>query len=368
MGSRSPGRWRGRSIVAGVGLVMALILLAPTATVAQTITPNIAGDEHFIIGTGGYTGIVAGVKYVDCGGGLPACSPGHLKAQMNALPVSNTDFFYIVAASNNAATNGVLADFAASTRVTGVGPWSVCATGVEWDPGVSPILGAIGGPAGTINGEIAACNTGGRAAGTTSVQWVSWYDFGGGVRAIGEYNTGAGPDFIYPPLPAAPNAGGISSLARWMWFDDGVAGGPFTNAGQRKEFYIFRIPVVWILANSFVTLEKDYHNTSLTPATSIEWTISGCANNIMDFYNGPYVRPNGTIVAGTTYGPPTVNCVGGNTLVEWTAVPAIPSGGKAHVGFTVAGTSSVTTVSTTMDPNGLLVCRTTWMSITRLAV
>lgn len=364
--SRSEARWKVRSVVARTGLVIGMIVLVPTATQADSITARVTADEVFTIGVGSYSGLVAGPNYLDNGG--VGFAPGHLNVQggQQGLTFNNVDpngLFYIVAASDNAGTAGILGEFQpnnnnnpGSLKFTS-GPWAACATGVDWNPGAAPSLV-------TINSAIAACNAGTGASATTSVRWVGRYDQGGGVRADGEDNTDPGGLF------------GISNTiskdwkARWMWFNP--TGGAFPDSGfttpndpfspgppalaAGKEFYIFRTPVLWILSKCFVTLSDEPKNSDpVNTATSVEYTITGCYS-LIDTYNGPFVNGNSNKpVAGTTFGDPTVSCSGGYTHIKWSTFASIPPGGSAKVGVTL-GTCNAPPYFVTMDPLGTPLC------------
>jgi hypothetical protein len=153
-------------------------------------------------------------------------------------------FVYIIGYADRQSTQGVLAKFfreGADPVFTGTGPWQVCATGMDFDPG-------SGGPTSDIiNQEIVACNAGNMDLATTSGGWVGATAGPGGSLASGEDNT--------TPRGAMPIPGnefnvacGIDPTAHWMWYDweaNRTTGSPFIWPGGTgnpiKDFMIFRL-------------------------------------------------------------------------------------------------------------------------------
>lgn len=336
---RRTRRWLARA----AWLALAVAAWAPSPLLAQSAT--VTADEGYLIGTGTGQGVSGALQ--------GPFTQGHLVAATRSLlPAAGDTYLYVVAASDDTGTAGVLADFLqsapASGAVTGVGPWTACAAGApnapDWDP---PAAFPVANPAG-VNAAIAACNAGGLAAGTTSVQWVGFYDQGGGVIASGEDNTSSAGDF--------GTAGTVATFAHWMWFNPAGFADPFSpGATPGKEYYIFRLPLSWIQNKVVVSLAGDYHNTTGGPINSFEWTISGIYTNLINSYNGPYVNNGGNADAATKFGAPTLTNDGTNTTITWPALAPIATGKFVHLGFTVLG-NVVSSLATGMDPNSLVVC------------
>lgn len=343
--SRSETGWRSRPFAAAAALAIGLMLLMPSPTLAQpvTITARVAADDEFMIGAGPYAGPTS-LSTVFAPG--ETAQGGETGVTVIADP--NTGFIYIVAAGNNSGRAGILGEFEVGTggnrsiRFTGAGsPWSVCATGVDWDPAAAPLLG-------DVTTAVGICNAGTGASATTSVRWVTLFDQGGGIRADGELNE-AGGNF-----PFVPN---IAHDARWMWFNP--TGGIFAPTGfadsftpsapspAGKEYYIFRVPVIWLMSQCFTAFSDEIK----TPVNSVEYWIKGCPA-VVDTYNGPYVTPNGVPVAGTIFPNPTISCFGTYSKVEWISPGPLSS---AKVGVTL-GTCLNTQYDVTTDPNATLLC------------
>ncbi len=83
---------------------------------------------------------------------------------------------------------------------------------------------------------------------------------------------------------------------------------------------------------------KDFENNTGLPVDGIEWLIEGAHSNLTFHYDGPYPG-----ALNSTFSSFTIVPSGANTLLRWTGGASIPNGGKAHVGFGIAG-SSITTL------------------------
>src|SRR5262249_44502608 len=128
-GGRRPGLqegWRGRAVVAGVPLAIALLLLTPTPALSDNggpINGKIGVDEVYGIGTGDFTGMIA-ANYQGGPGGV-GFAPVHLTSDSKGLGAVSCSgqFVYITAWSDNNATtptNGVIADFGPNGHGAGI--------------------------------------------------------------------------------------------------------------------------------------------------------------------------------------------------------------------------------------------------------
>jgi hypothetical protein len=160
-----------------------------------------------------------------------------------AAQANSGAFLYIIGYADKTTTQGVIAKFfreGAEPVYTGAGPWEVCATGIDSDPG-------SGGPTlDVINQQIALCNAGNLDLATTSGGWVTAAPGPGGNVAFGEDNS------TDRNRPAPGNefkiACDIDPAAQWMWFDwlaNRTDGSPFIWPGgdgnPTKDFLIFRL-------------------------------------------------------------------------------------------------------------------------------
>ncbi|MBA3464001.1 MAG: hypothetical protein H0T46_28855 [Deltaproteobacteria bacterium] len=162
-------------------------------------------------------------------------------------------YLYIVTWDDLSVTQGVLGTFArdSGTVITGDPRFEVCATGIDYSSGANALTGPTQA---IINTEIARCNAGTGAAGTTSKGWVNSagpVTTGAlGTLAVGEMNDDQTGTF---PITCQPTAAtdGIASNAKWMWYDpaDGAGGDAFHSTGQNrfKAFLIFRLGVADII-------------------------------------------------------------------------------------------------------------------------
>jgi len=162
-------------------------------------------------------------------------------------------YLYIVTWDDLAVTQGVLGQFTRDmgSVFTGDPRFEVCATGIDYSSGPDALVGPS---LAVINAEIARCNSGAGAAGTTSKGWVNSAGAvvtgATGKLAVGEMNDDAAGTFPITCQPTATTLG-ITSTARWMWYDpeDGQGGDAFHSTGVNrfKAFLIFRLGVADII-------------------------------------------------------------------------------------------------------------------------
>jgi len=297
--------------------VSALILVAPTAALATIDAQvNITANDFYGVGVGSLTQVVSYQGGFGPAGAVQLRDLGNVSCT-DTDP--NNDFIYVTAWSDDAAPNGVLADFLASVpasaAVTGVGPWTVCATGSDFDTAPGPTQAAV-------NAAIAGCTWRGFHA--VSPGWTS-----------GELNDSLGGNFPFKP--------GIGALAQWLWYlDPTLFPLGYTNPGPGGEFYIFRISACWPENAGAVSYTGDYHNTGGI-AGSFEFIVTG--KDVCPVLDAD----------GPCPGPPTCTSgvpAGGST-VSWTC--SIPAGSKKHAGFTMRGTT-LPQIDEGFDPNSIVNC------------
>ena len=92
---------------------------------------------------------------------------------------------------------------------------------------------------------------------------------------------------------------------------------------------------------------KDFQNNTGQAVDDIEWLLQGTYSSVISHYDGPYPGQ-----LNTTFSSFTIVPSGANTLLRWSGGASIPSGGFAHVGFTVPG-SSVTTLGASWTIGGV---------------
>lgn len=168
---------------------------------------------------------------------------------------TNVEYLYIITWSDEAVTQGLIAQFAAAdgsnTVYTGQDPaWEVCATGLDFDPG-------NGGPStDTINEYIGKCGQG-SAGNTFSGGWIGTTP-NANRQALVVLDPADEAQHNFEIL-CGRSAGeaalgdAIGSDARWIWFDDDVDAAPsaFTSNGQaRGDFLIFRLPLGAVISIS----------------------------------------------------------------------------------------------------------------------
>lgn len=154
---------------------------------------------------------------------------------------------YIVGWSDEGVTHGVIGQFAlqgGAIITTGVGPWEVCPTGWDRDPG-QPVTQA------DVNSWIARCNDGEANGHTQGARWLDAIGDANGRLEVGEDNStpaggGVGNDF--------PIVCGLDPSARWMWhnWDPSFYGWPTNSPFEwpiggtgnlMGEMLIFRLPM-----------------------------------------------------------------------------------------------------------------------------
>jgi len=152
----------------------------------------------------------------------------------------DTAYLYIVSWDDLSVTQGVLGQFkrGGTPVYTGTDAWDVCATGVNLSQS------ATGPTQAEVNAQIAICNAGSGAAGTTSEGWVNLTGAvtagAAGTLAVGEANDAAAGDF---PLVCGAASGGIDDAARWMWYQPGGVANPFRSTGSNtfRAYLVFRL-------------------------------------------------------------------------------------------------------------------------------
>ena len=162
-------------------------------------------------------------------------------------------YLYIVTWDDLSVTQGVLGQFTRDmgSVFTGDPRFEVCATGIDYSTGADALVGPSQA---VINAEIARCNSGAGAAGTTSKGWVNSAGpvvaGATGKLAVGEMNDDSAGTFPITCQPTATTLG-ITSTAKWMWYDpeDGQGGDAFHSTGVNrfKAFLIFRLGVADII-------------------------------------------------------------------------------------------------------------------------
>lgn len=177
-----------------------------------------------------------------------SCSPDYGIEAYTVPAAAVDDYLYIVAWSDKAVTQGVIAEFKAAGRIvyTGIGEWQVYATGQDFRPpsaGPGPSLDEI-------NRHIGLANAAAGDPATTSVGWRGLAGPGHGLPdalAFGEANDDSAGAGDFPALAC------LDPRARWMWYNSDSArfanpfrGGP-SPAGH-KEFLIFRLGVREVVA------------------------------------------------------------------------------------------------------------------------
>lgn len=214
---------------------------------ANSITTYFGGIRNVLAGEifNGPPGLVVGQPL------FPYTIPnvGPERYQLSAVTLA--DYVYIVAWSDDAAFQGVMAGFQLPNGplLSGTG-WEVFATGLDRDSNVAgDTLLDVAADLLLINAQIAVANANGGLAATTSVGWVDENGLlpnatlGAGELAIGPLNT-ANALFV-----AHSAIQGVSGQSRWMWYNEDPTNiaNPFQfgleGPDGHKEFLIFRIRV-----------------------------------------------------------------------------------------------------------------------------
>jgi len=325
-GAGIPRRPRAGRVMGAALVAAALGLVLAQAAIAQTLKATITADNAYIFGYGTVAGVTnlspdventTSAQIFTCGSG-PEVYPG--------VPYVPNGYLYLVAYSDKAVTQGILAQFVsgASTAYTGTSAWEVYATGVNYNPGSG------GPPLAVINTQIGIANAG-TGGGGSSHGWVGLA--GGpigagyvGALANGQANVSSGPDFpqACPSSlnPTAPNR--IDDAARWMWYNPSGLADPF-RAPVAGEFLIFRLPFSQVATPRDVVVNKDISNPTGQTATGVSILIAGHHSLYRDIYHA--TTPTFTVV-------PT----GANDLLEWSGGNIAP-GAVVHVGFALPETS-----------------------------
>jgi len=258
MNSISGGASRHRNMSWLLAAGLSSLLAGPPVAQAQTgVTVTITVDNSY----GLYSGTLASAITSYCSyeencdaADIFSCGPGGCPAPIDIgteyfsmLIPTTDDYLYIVAYSDEAVTQGVLAKFQASGNpnalYTGVGNWEVFATGIDVDTcdGTTTVPPTLA----QINTQIALANslTGGPGS---SIGWVG--TSGGalgttGVLVFGEDNLSSAG--IFPQVCVTQ----MGTQPQWMWFDtdpndtiDPFCENP-SGGGGHKEYLIFRLPL-----------------------------------------------------------------------------------------------------------------------------
>lgn len=252
-----------RSRVCAIAIILVLATAAPVWALQIDVVVTV--DNAYGLGFGDVNGITTyfgGIRNVTAGEifngppGLvvgqplsPYTIPGVGPERYQLSAVTLADYVYIVAWSDDAVFQGVMAGFQLPNGplLSGTG-WEVFATGLDRD---SDVIGdtLLVGDLPLINAQITLANANGGDPLTTSVGWVDENGLlpnatlGEGELAIGPLNT---PNALFNFHSAIQ---GVSGQSSWMWYNEDpatifnpFAAGPEGSDGH-KEFLIFRIRV-----------------------------------------------------------------------------------------------------------------------------
>jgi len=238
---RSRGCLSSRSLAIAAGGVLALSSLAD----AGTVTAKVTADNLYMLGWGnsaGITTLLPPPPSLWCSAtDIFSCGPGGVETY-TLTSLTAASYIYLVAWSDDAVSQGVLAEFVDSSGKTVLsGPgWEVYATGLDYDPTcVAPLFPSKF----QVNTQIAIANSvAGGAAASSSRHWVNNVAGvngpGFGIFVAGETNTAGG---IFPAIPC------MNPATRWMWYTTDptftTIPDPFSGAGNQREYLIFRRPV-----------------------------------------------------------------------------------------------------------------------------
>src|SRR5262245_40556975 len=121
--SQSGARRSVRSLMAVTGLVMSLMVLVPTATMAANdVKARVTASDGFTIGVGGCNGLHPNNPnwpYQSDGAVGFAPGTGDVQGGKSGLDFSNVDingFLYIVTAGNDDSPAGIMGEFQAGTN------------------------------------------------------------------------------------------------------------------------------------------------------------------------------------------------------------------------------------------------------------
>jgi hypothetical protein len=322
-------------------------------TSGDAITGVITADNAYGFGFGDENGIAAGNYFggirnlyacdiFNCPTKLVTSPPtladsyqfpgfGPEKYEVSVLP---SEYAYLIAWSDNSTTQGIIAGFQLpnGTLLTS-DAWQVFATGINRDSDVVTDTLTAADVATVINPEIVKAKTNLGLAGTS----IGWVDKDGklptgisgtGKLAVGEKNNSS----INGPTEYFPIIQGISSAARWLWYQSPGDSAPFvTTSSNEKKLHIFRTQV----SKLFYCPEGP------------DVLLSGSGTNL----------PNTPFLPKQSYRPPSVAPVYAGGSGSW-STPALPD----WVGsFTISGpaiwsgtTSGTTTFNFSSLPNGSL--------------
>jgi len=170
------------------------------------------------------------------------------------------EYFYVVAWSDNAGLQGLLAELTVEGQTLFSGEeadkWQVYATGMRITPWQSPPPTLA-----DLATQLYIANRGQGDPGSTSIGWKP--------VTVGPANTAAS----YWPSEVS----GISTNSRWMWYDSGGdthANAPF-QAYDHDEYLIFRFP----LASAFQHVAFDCNNNDVPDECDIASGFSSDCNN-----------------------------------------------------------------------------------------
>jgi|GEM_PF-2827847 hypothetical protein len=213
----------------------------------STVTVNITADNAYVFGFGDANGITQlETALENCTAGeIYNCVGGAETYTVNNVNLNS--YIYIIAWSDEATYQGVLAQFTDGTDTiftSSTTPWEVFATGIDFDPVCS---GGINSPSlNNINAQIALANSRNGGA-NSSVTWVNLSGAGNGVGRIAFDPSGNVANTPFPPAAVC----GIKSSAQWMWYNPDPANitkpfitsasYPYFPSSLSREYYIFRI-------------------------------------------------------------------------------------------------------------------------------
>ena len=209
---------------------LGIVLAGAGSAAAAPLTGTLTADNAYQLWLGTSTQVTTKIAEDE------NCTAGDIFNQPETVNVPNVagdEYLYLVAYSDDSDRQGALGQLTLGSRTlyTGDAPWEVFATGDNLDPGCN---GGSGPPStASIDAQIAIANAGTGSA-QTSGGWVGTTGSSLGRLAVGEPNDL--PGGTYPVVT------GISSEARWMWFDSTPPSDAFQGANH-KEYLIFRLPL-----------------------------------------------------------------------------------------------------------------------------
>ena len=298
-------------------LVIPVILAIFTSLPAMAVDVNFTADNAYEFGYGTATAVntLSTAVVNQSAGAIFNCTGG--PESYLGIPQGAGTYIYVVAWSDQAATQGVLGQFVAgtSTTYTGIGGWEVYATGIPISPftATPPTLTQV-------NQQITLANSN-MGGSDSSVGWVTQAPPTGGrigLLASGEKNDNASGNF---PIVCQTGINGINSGARWMWYNrnSNGSGNPFMDHPvPANEYLIFRLPVSQIANPKAFYANKDIKNTTGATAACVEIEVAGHHS-----YNDIYHATTPVF---------TVDATGANDKLRWCG-GTIPPNAVVHVGF-----------------------------------